>query len=87
MVLNYLVVDDKLVIEPNKVKLEIDKIMEGMEELSLVVNNLLNNKTARLSRILNKLWKHCSGEVLACLLKLLNLYLSMSAVFNLWKKA
>ncbi|KAG9302272.1 hypothetical protein G9A89_008763 [Geosiphon pyriformis] len=31
--------------------------------------------------------KHCGGEVLVCLLKLLNLYLSMGAVSNLWKEA
>ncbi|KAG9286600.1 hypothetical protein G9A89_005368 [Geosiphon pyriformis] len=58
----------------------------GMEELSLVVDNLLNNKAAGLSGIPNKLWKHCGKEVLVCLLKLLNLCLSISAVPNLWKE-
>ncbi|KAG9284168.1 hypothetical protein G9A89_022942 [Geosiphon pyriformis] len=93
MVLDHLVVDDKLVIELNKVKLKIDEIMEewtrnvmveiGMEELFLVVDDLPNNKAARLSEIPNKLWKHCGEEVLACLLKLLNLCLNMGAVPNL----
>ncbi|KAG9292500.1 hypothetical protein G9A89_001573 [Geosiphon pyriformis] len=59
----------------------------GMEELSLVVDELPNNKAARLSGIPNELWKHCGGEILACLLKLLNLCLSMGAVSNLWKEA
>ncbi|KAG9304773.1 hypothetical protein G9A89_016803 [Geosiphon pyriformis] len=36
-----------------------------MKELSLVVNNLPNNKAARLLGLPNKLWKHCNGEVLA----------------------
>ncbi|KAG9305497.1 hypothetical protein G9A89_006467 [Geosiphon pyriformis] len=36
----------------------------GMEELSLVVNNLPNNKAAGLLEIPNKLWKHCGEEVL-----------------------
>ncbi|KAG9307273.1 hypothetical protein G9A89_017101 [Geosiphon pyriformis] len=49
----------------------------GMEELSLVVDNLLNNKAAGLSGIPNELWKHCNREVLVCLLKLLNLCLSV----------
>ncbi|KAG9287178.1 hypothetical protein G9A89_001586 [Geosiphon pyriformis] len=59
----------------------------GMEELSLVIDNLPNNKAVELLEISNKLWKHCGGEVLVCLLKLLNLYLSIEAVSNLWKKA
>ncbi|KAG9296453.1 hypothetical protein G9A89_015045 [Geosiphon pyriformis] len=93
VVLDYLVVDNELVIEPNKMKLKVDKIMEGafsgvmvdigMEELSLVVDNLLNGKAAGLSGIPNELWKHCGGEVLVCLLKLLNLCLSIDAVLNL----
>ncbi|KAG9285010.1 hypothetical protein G9A89_009820 [Geosiphon pyriformis] len=121
VVLDHLVMDNELVIEPNKVKLKIDKIMEewtrkqsvfpkipdlwaqqympldyvddntfsgvivdiDMEELFLVVDNLLNDKAARLSRISNELWKHYGREVLACLLNLLNLCLSMDAVPNL----
>ncbi|KAG9300424.1 hypothetical protein G9A89_010049 [Geosiphon pyriformis] len=55
----------------------------SMKKLSLVVDNLLNDKAARLSGIPNELWKHCSEEVLVCLLKLLNLCLSMDAVLNL----
>ncbi|KAG9299181.1 hypothetical protein G9A89_013829 [Geosiphon pyriformis] len=69
MVLDYLVVNDELVVEPNKMKLKVDKIME------------------ELSGILNKLWKHCGGEILVCLLKLLNLCLNIDIVPNLWKKA
>ncbi|KAG9285141.1 hypothetical protein G9A89_000642 [Geosiphon pyriformis] len=78
VVLDHLVVDNELVIEPNEVKLKI-----GIEELFLVVDNLPNNKAARLSEIPNKLWKYCGREVLACLLKLLNLCLSMDTVSNL----
>ncbi|KAG9303966.1 hypothetical protein G9A89_005876 [Geosiphon pyriformis] len=52
MVLDHLVVDDELIIEPNEIK-----------------------------------FKYCGGEVLACLLKLLNLCLSMSAISDLWKEA
>ncbi|KAG9302054.1 hypothetical protein G9A89_021098 [Geosiphon pyriformis] len=37
-------------------------------------------------KISNELWKHCGGEVLACLLNLLNLCLSISVVSNLWKE-
>ncbi|KAG9306887.1 hypothetical protein G9A89_002556 [Geosiphon pyriformis] len=59
----------------------------GMKKLSLVVDNLPNNKTAGLSGISNKLWKCCSGKVLACLLKLLNLCLSIDTVPDLWKEA
>ncbi|KAG9306908.1 hypothetical protein G9A89_000776 [Geosiphon pyriformis] len=48
----------------------------GMEKLSLVVDNLLNDKAAELLGIPNELWKHCSEKVLTCLLRLLNLCLS-----------
>ncbi|KAG9297557.1 hypothetical protein G9A89_007632 [Geosiphon pyriformis] len=58
VVLDYLVVDNELVIEPNKVKLKVDKIMEDVKELSLVVDNLPNDKAAGLSGISNQLWKH-----------------------------
>ncbi|KAG9298580.1 hypothetical protein G9A89_002527 [Geosiphon pyriformis] len=51
----------------------------GLEKLSLIVDNLPNDKAAGL-KILNKLWKHCGEEVLVCLLRLLNLCLSLSAV-------
>ncbi|KAG9302353.1 hypothetical protein G9A89_011779 [Geosiphon pyriformis] len=54
----------------------------GLEKLSLVVDNLLNDKAAGLLKILNKLWKHCGEEVLVCLLRLLNLCLSLSAVLG-----
>ncbi|KAG9306168.1 hypothetical protein G9A89_016072 [Geosiphon pyriformis] len=54
----------------------------GMEELSLVVDNLPNNKAAELLGIFNELWKHCDKEVLVCLLRLLNLCLSQGAVLN-----
>ncbi|KAG9305793.1 hypothetical protein G9A89_001082 [Geosiphon pyriformis] len=36
----------------------------GIEKLFLVVGNLPNDKAARLSEILNKLWKHCGEEIL-----------------------
>ncbi|KAG9297868.1 hypothetical protein G9A89_006809 [Geosiphon pyriformis] len=36
----------------------------GMEELSLVIDNLPNNKTAKLLEISNELWKHCVNKVM-----------------------
>ncbi|KAG9284466.1 hypothetical protein G9A89_014070 [Geosiphon pyriformis] len=82
IVLDYLVVNNELVIMPNEVKLKTCQYMSlnyvndnvfsgtmneiGMEKLSLVC---------------------CNEEVLACLLKLLNLCLSMGAVPDLWKEA
>ncbi|KAG9303716.1 hypothetical protein G9A89_018613 [Geosiphon pyriformis] len=93
IILDHLVIDNELVIEPDKVKLKVDEIMEGwtrkwsmfsqmpnlwshqymllnyvndnafsgvmkeidMEELSLVVDNLPNEKAAELPEIPNKL--------------------------------
>ncbi|KAG9294844.1 hypothetical protein G9A89_008536 [Geosiphon pyriformis] len=93
IVLDYLVVDDELVVKPDKVKLKVNEIMErwtrkqtvlpkmsvlwscqymlldhipdnafsgvikeiNMNELLLCVNNLSNNKAARLSGIPNEL--------------------------------
>ncbi|KAG9293947.1 hypothetical protein G9A89_019285 [Geosiphon pyriformis] len=118
VVLDYLVVNNEIVVEPNEVKLKVDEIMKGwmrkqsilpkmpdlwarqympldyivndaffgvineigMKELSLVVDNLPNDKAAELLRIPNKLWKHCGKKILTCLLRLLNLCLSISSV-------
>ncbi|KAG9299500.1 hypothetical protein G9A89_020671 [Geosiphon pyriformis] len=52
----------------------------GMVELFLVIEDLLNDKAAGLSKIPNELWKHYNKEVLACLLKLLNLCLSLDMI-------
>ncbi|KAG9284013.1 hypothetical protein G9A89_022787 [Geosiphon pyriformis] len=57
VVLDHLVVNDKLVLEPEEVKVNVDKIMEGMSELLSVISSLPNGKAADLSGIPNKLWK------------------------------
>ncbi|KAG9302254.1 hypothetical protein G9A89_008745 [Geosiphon pyriformis] len=72
-----------------------EKIIKSILEHSfpkVVLNHLVvddelviehNKVKLKLSRIPNKLWKHCGVEVLVCLLKLLNLCLSMDAVSDL----
>ncbi|KAG9294854.1 hypothetical protein G9A89_008546 [Geosiphon pyriformis] len=80
VVLDYLVIDNKLVVESDKVKLKShqympldhvpDDIFSGvikkinMDELLLCINNLPNDKTVRLLGIPNKLWRHCGAWVL-----------------------
>ncbi|KAG9305683.1 hypothetical protein G9A89_022605 [Geosiphon pyriformis] len=89
IVLDYLVVNNVIVVEPEEIKLKNNKIMKewtkkqleiDMAELFLVIDDLPNDKAARLSGIPNELWKHCNGEVLVCLLKLMNLCLSLDTV-------
>ncbi|KAG9294668.1 hypothetical protein G9A89_008147 [Geosiphon pyriformis] len=109
VVLDYLVVNDELILEPEEIRSSVDKIMEGwtqkcvmptyaplnyvrddafsnvmstisMGELLLVTYSFLNSKAAGLSGIPNELWKHGCGEVLECLLVLLNVYLSVGMV-------
>ncbi|KAG9306156.1 hypothetical protein G9A89_016060 [Geosiphon pyriformis] len=59
----------------------------GYNELLYMVKNLLDNKAANLSSIMNKLWKHCNSSVLSLLLILLNLCLVHESVPHLWKEA
>ncbi|KAG9304056.1 hypothetical protein G9A89_005966 [Geosiphon pyriformis] len=98
VVLDYLVVNDDLVLEPKEVKSKVDKIMMrddvfsgvmrkiNMEELLLMVGGLPDDKTTGLSGISNELWKHGSEMVLSCLLVLLNACLSIGGVSVSWKK-
>ncbi|KAG9293146.1 hypothetical protein G9A89_010483 [Geosiphon pyriformis] len=80
VVLNHLVVDDKLILEPGLVKSKplnyvFDKtfsgIMDSVEfsELLGMVSVLPNDKAAGLLGITNKLWKHCDKSILNMLLK------------------
>ncbi|KAG9299017.1 hypothetical protein G9A89_020330 [Geosiphon pyriformis] len=100
VVLDHLVVNDELVLEPEEVKFKympLDYIRDDafsgvirkvdMEELLLVVGGLPNGKAAGLSGIPNKLWKHDGKVVLSCLLVLLNACLSIDGVPVSWKKA
>ncbi|KAG9302609.1 hypothetical protein G9A89_007313 [Geosiphon pyriformis] len=59
----------------------------SMSELVLVTKSLPDSKSAELSGILNKLWKHCDDKVLGCLLGLLNVCLVEKVVPTLWKRA
>ncbi|KAG9285696.1 hypothetical protein G9A89_002263 [Geosiphon pyriformis] len=86
VVLNHLVIGDKLVLEPGEVKFKVDEIImdwthkrrvtpvlsDFLEKLSLVVSGLPNRKTAGLSGIPNKLWQHCGDKIMTCFLDLLN---------------
>ncbi|KAG9301395.1 hypothetical protein G9A89_018067 [Geosiphon pyriformis] len=58
----------------------------NMDKLLSVTNELPDGKAAGLSDILNEFWKHGCGEVLKCLLVLLNMCLSVGMVPALWKK-
>ncbi|KAG9301553.1 hypothetical protein G9A89_008405, partial [Geosiphon pyriformis] len=106
VVLDHLVVGDKLILEPSLVKARVDGIMKdwtrkhkvvpdisdnwsrqykpleyvfdgafsgvicpvGFNELFSVVSGLPEDKTAGLSEISNKLWKHCDKSILDMLL-------------------
>ncbi|KAG9302304.1 hypothetical protein G9A89_008795 [Geosiphon pyriformis] len=73
IVLNHLVVDDELVLEPD---LPLDYVFDGVfsdimcligfDEMFAVVLNLPDGKAASLSGISNELWKHCDKIFLAC---------------------
>ncbi|KAG9291291.1 hypothetical protein G9A89_021793 [Geosiphon pyriformis] len=110
VVLDHLVVDNKLILEPEEMKLNTRKCsvlsvlsdlwahqyapleyvqddtfsgvmcVVNMDKLLLVVFSLPDSKAAGLFGISNELWKH-SGEVaLRCLLKLLNMCLTVGLV-------
>ncbi|KAG9285913.1 hypothetical protein G9A89_013338 [Geosiphon pyriformis] len=124
IILDHLVVDDGLVLEPVEVKSKVNEIIVGwtrkqvvpivvselwacqyasldhvwddvfsgvmreisLGELFLVVEGLLDDKTAGLSGIFNELWKHDSDVVLGCLLELLNTCLVVESMPTLWRK-
>ncbi|KAG9303022.1 hypothetical protein G9A89_006239 [Geosiphon pyriformis] len=103
VVLDHLVVDDELILEPNLVKSKLlDYVFNdafsgvmcsiSFDKMFAVVKDLLNGKTAGLSGISNELWKHCNKSVLDMLLVLLNFCLSPifaigSVVENALKKS
>ncbi|KAG9300597.1 hypothetical protein G9A89_005197 [Geosiphon pyriformis] len=80
VVLNYLVVDDDLVLKPNEVK--VNDVFSGvmcevdMGKLLFVVSGLSDGKTAGFSEM-----------VLGCMLTLFNVCLTAGVVPGLWKKA
>ncbi|KAG9291175.1 hypothetical protein G9A89_013047 [Geosiphon pyriformis] len=93
MVLNHLVVDNELVLEPEEVKFSYaplsyvnDNAFLGMmdlisiSKLILVIKDLFDSKSAGLFGIFNELWKHYGNEVVGCLLSLLNTYLKKKVV-------
>ncbi|KAG9295882.1 hypothetical protein G9A89_006621 [Geosiphon pyriformis] len=59
----------------------------SLDELFLVFSGLFDRKAAGFSGISNELWKHCSNEVITCLLDLLNSCLMMGDVLIPWKRA
>ncbi|KAG9287891.1 hypothetical protein G9A89_017486 [Geosiphon pyriformis] len=71
VVLDYLIVDDNLILDSCDIKSNIDTIMEGwtrkhiMPEVLPDCCNLPDGKTAGLSGIINELWKHCDKRVLS----------------------
>ncbi|KAG9303821.1 hypothetical protein G9A89_018718 [Geosiphon pyriformis] len=103
VVLNYLVVDNKLVLKSDLIKSKCQQyqplgyVFNGafsgvicsieFDEFIGVVFNLSNGKAAGLLGISNKLWKHCNRSVLDMLLLLLNSCLSSKSVPSSWKKA
>ncbi|KAG9299934.1 hypothetical protein G9A89_009662 [Geosiphon pyriformis] len=58
----------------------------SMGELLLITNGLPDDKAADLSGIPNEFWKHGCGEMLECLLVLLNICLFVGIVPALWKR-
>ncbi|KAG9298626.1 hypothetical protein G9A89_012694 [Geosiphon pyriformis] len=101
VILNHLVVDDELVLEPALVKAKVDASLEyvfddafsgvisliDFDEMSSVVSNLPDGKAAGLSGISNELWKHCDKLVLDMLLVFLNVCLERESVSGPWKEA
>ncbi|KAG9297287.1 hypothetical protein G9A89_006386, partial [Geosiphon pyriformis] len=79
MVLNHLVVDNKLILEPDLVKFKFNKLLD-------VISDLSDGKAADLSSITNELWKHCDKSILNMLLVLLNLCLFCKSVLKAWKE-
>ncbi|KAG9307152.1 hypothetical protein G9A89_016980 [Geosiphon pyriformis] len=97
VVLNHLVVNDKLISEPGLVKSKpldyvFDKVFSGImysvefSKLLDVVSILSDDKTVGLLGITNELWKHCDKSILDMLLVLLNLSLSCKSVPGSWKE-
>ncbi|KAG9303423.1 hypothetical protein G9A89_013749 [Geosiphon pyriformis] len=96
VVLDHLVVNDELILEPDLVKSKVNAIMKGwtrkrqvVSDISFfeVVSDLSDGKAAGLLGISNELWKHCDRSVLNMLLVLLNSCLSGELVSSPWKKA
>ncbi|KAG9289843.1 hypothetical protein G9A89_015423 [Geosiphon pyriformis] len=79
VVLDHLVVNDEMILEPDLVKSKIDIIMK--------VFDLPDGKAASLLGIFNELWKYCDKLVLDMLLVLLNSCLTGESVSSPWKEA
>ncbi|KAG9303566.1 hypothetical protein G9A89_018462 [Geosiphon pyriformis] len=85
VVLDHLVMNNKLVLKPNLVK-SLDYVFNDVfsrvmskidfDELHCVVSSLSDRKAAGLSGISNELWKYCDKSVLGLFLVLLNSCLS-----------
>ncbi|KAG9304651.1 hypothetical protein G9A89_020215 [Geosiphon pyriformis] len=90
VVLDHLVSDNDLILDPVEVKSKVDGIIKGwirkkamlksvpdlcLDNLIHVIKDLPNSKAADLFGISNELWKHCDGSVLSLLLDLLNICL------------
>ncbi|KAG9284618.1 hypothetical protein G9A89_004660 [Geosiphon pyriformis] len=95
--LDHLVIDDKLVLEPDLVRTKpleyvFNDAFSGVmcsidfDKMSSVISNLSDGKVADLSSILNKLWKHYDRLVLDMLLVLLNFCLECESVSGPWKE-
>ncbi|KAG9305285.1 hypothetical protein G9A89_007780 [Geosiphon pyriformis] len=92
VVLDHLVIDNGLILEPEKVNQYAplgyvrNNAFSGviyvidMSELVLVIGSLPDGKVAGLLDIPNELWKHGGKEVLKCLLVLLNAYLIVGRI-------
>ncbi|KAG9300739.1 hypothetical protein G9A89_023537 [Geosiphon pyriformis] len=99
MVLDHLVISNKLILKPNLVKSKTRKwvvvddafseviCVIDFDELYHVVSNLSNGKAAGLLSISNKLWKHYNKSVLGLLLVLLNSCLSRESILGSWREA
>ncbi|KAG9296159.1 hypothetical protein G9A89_014751 [Geosiphon pyriformis] len=96
MVLDHLIMDDKLILEPKEVKSTyallsyvnddvFSKIMNviGSNEFLLVVKELPDGKAAGIFGIPNKLWKHGDVLVLGGLLDILNTCLELGILTNI----
>ncbi|KAG9296330.1 hypothetical protein G9A89_014922 [Geosiphon pyriformis] len=95
VILNHLIVDDELILEPQAVKSLVDTIIENyinnnafsevmcninLDELLVIVKKLPNSKTAGFFGIPNKLWKHNGSLALNGLLNILNRCLKSGSV-------
>ncbi|KAG9286341.1 hypothetical protein G9A89_014507 [Geosiphon pyriformis] len=89
VVLDYLVIGDEMVLDPIEVKGRVDNntffnVMNVIcfSELVNVIVGLPDGKVAGLFGITNKLWKHCSDNMLKCLLSLLNSCLIIDGILT-----